>query len=311
VTPAVDSVLLLAYGGPGGPDEIRPFLDGVLRGRPVPPARYEQVVGNYLAVGGASPIDRLTRAQADGLQAALADGGPDLPVYVGMRHWHPFIAATLGAMTRDGRRRAAGIILAPHPSEVSRAGYRDAVEEARARIGAGAPAIDYVPDWFDHALFIEALAARLSDAFAAIPEGRRAGAALVFTAHSIPVPMARASGYADRVAKTAALVCRRLGLGAWSIAWQSRSGNPADPWLEPDILEHLKTLATRGARDVVLAPVGFVSDHVEVLYDLDIAARETARGLGLGFQRAGTVGDHPAFMQLLAHLVRQTAGGAS
>jgi ferrochelatase len=311
VTPAFDAVLLLAYGGPTGPDEIRPFLDGVLRGRPVPPARYEQVVRNYLAVGGASPIARLTLAQADGLRAALADGGPELPVYVGMRHWHPFIADTLRTMTGDGRRRAAGIILAPHPSEVSREGYTRAVDEARARIGAQAPAVDYVPDWSEHALFIEAVADRLAAAIAAVPEDRRRDAALVFTAHSIPVPMARASGYADRVARTAALVCRRLGLGAWSIAWQSRSGNPADPWLEPDILDHLKVVAGRGARDVVVAPIGFVTDHVEVLYDLDIAAREAARGLGLGFHRAGTVGDHPAFMQLLAHLVRQAAGGTA
>jgi ferrochelatase len=311
MTPDFDSILLLAYGGPTGPDEIRPFLDGVLRGRPVPPARYEQVVRNYLAVGGASPIARLTLAQADGLRAALADGGPELPVYVGMRHWHPFIADTLRTMTGDGRRRAAGIILAPHPSEVSREGYTRAVDEARARIGADAPAVDYVPDWSEHALFVEAVADRLAAAIAAVPEDRRRDAALVFTAHSIPVPMARASGYADRVAKTAALVCRRLGLGVWSIAWQSRSGNPADPWLEPDILDHLKVVAGRGARDVVVAPIGFVTDHVEVLYDLDIAAREAARGLGLGFHRAGTVGDHPAFMQLLAHLVRQAVRGAA
>jgi ferrochelatase len=311
MTPDFDSILLLAYGGPTGPDEIRPFLDGVLRGRPVPPARYEQVVRNYLAVGGASPIARLTLAQADGLRAALADGGPELPVYVGMRHWHPFIADTLRTMAGEGRRRAAGIILAPHPSEVSREGYTRAVDEARARIGADAPAVDYVPDWSEHALFVEAVADRLAAAIAAVPEDRRRDAALVFTAHSIPVPMARASGYADRVAKTAALVCRRLGLGVWSIAWQSRSGNPADPWLEPDILDHLKVVAGRGARDVVVAPIGFVTDHVEVLYDLDIAAREAARGLGLGFHRAGTVGDHPAFMQLLAHLVRQAVRGAA
>ena len=302
-----DSVLLLAYGGPTGPDEIRPFLDGVLRGRPVPPVRYEQVVRNYMAVGGASPINRLTMLQAEGLRAALAAGGPALPVYVGMRHWDPFIAATLETMARNGRRRAVGVILAPHSSEVSRDSYVHAVDEARGRLGPEAPVVDYVPSWSDHALFVEAVAARVSETLDRIPEPRRRDATLVFTAHSIPVPMARASGYAEQVAKTAGLVCRRIGLGAWSIAYQSRSGNPADPWLEPDILEALRTLAGRGVRDVVVVPVGFVSDHVEVLYDLDIAARETALGLGLGFHRAGTVGDHPVFLQLLAHLVRQSA----
>ncbi len=307
MTDAPDSVLLLAYGGPTGPDEIHPFLDGVLRGRPVPPARYEQVVRNYMAVGGASPINRLTMLQADGLRAALAVGGPALPVYVGMRHWHPFIAATLETMAGEGRKRAIGVILAPHPSEVSRDSYVHAVDEARARLGPEALAVDYVPAWSDHALFVEAVAARVSGTMETVPGDRRRGAALVFTAHSIPMPMAQASGYAEQVAKTAALVCRRLGLGAWSIVYQSRSGNPADPWLEPDILDALRTLAGRGIRDVVVVPVGFVSDHVEVLYDLDIAARKVAEDLGLGFHRAGTVGDHPVFLQLLAHLVRQAA----
>jgi len=307
VSDAPDSVLLLAYGGPTGPDEIRPFLDGVLRGRPVPPARYEQVVRNYLTVGGASPINRLTMLQAEGLRAALAAVGPALPVYVGMRHWRPFISETVESMAREGRRRAVGVILAPHPSEVSRDSYVHAVDEARARLGPDPLAVDYVPDWSDHALFIEAVAARVSGTLETVPEPRRRDASLVFTAHSIPVPMARASGYAEQVAKTAGLVCRRLGLGAWSIAYQSRSGNPADPWLEPDILDALRTLAGRGARDVVVVPVGFVSDHVEVLYDLDIAARGVAQDLGIGFHRAGTVGDHPVFLQLLAHLVRQAA----
>jgi ferrochelatase len=310
VAPA-DSVLLLAYGGPDRPEDVRPFLDGILAGKPVPPGRYEQVVRNYEAVGGASPLNRITADQAGGLRALLRAGGPDLPVYVGMRHWDPFIAATLGRMAAEGRRRAAGIILAPHPSEASRDAYEREVGRALAGLGAAALRVDFAPPFFDHPLFVEAVADRIAGTRAAIPAARRDAAALVFTAHSVPARSPGASGYVAGLERTAALVAARIGAPAWRLAYQSRSGAPTDPWLEPDIAEVLRDLAASGARDALVAPIGFVADHVEVLYDLDIAARAAAAAAGIAFHRAPTAGVHPKFLELLAVLVREAAGAAA
>jgi ferrochelatase len=305
-----DAVLLLAFGGPSRPEEIRPFLDNVLRARPVPPARYEEVVQHYLDVGGSSPLARLTERQAEGLRSRLASGGPDLPVFVGMRHWHPYVAETLGTMAADGLRRAVGIVLAAHPSPASREAYVQAVSEARRRVGATAPAVDFVGAWHEHPLFIESLADRLRDALAEIPAARRAATALVFTAHSLPVAMSESSGYETSLRRTAELVANAAGVSGWRLAWQSRSGGPHEPWLEPDVRDVVAEVAREGSGDVVLAPIGFVSDHVEVLYDLDIQARAAAGAAGIGFHRAATAGNHPAFLDLLATLVRGRVGQA-
>ena len=302
-----DSVLLLAFGGPTRPEEIRPFLDDVLRGRPVPEARYEAVVRHYMEVGGASPLNRLTAEQAEGLRARLAAEGPDLPVFVGMRHWTPRLEETLRAMAAAGRRRAIGIILAAHPSRASRGAYLDATDAARARIGPDAPEVAFVDPFYGQPLFIEALAARLRATLDTVPAPRRAAAALLFTAHSIPVAMSEEAGYERALRDTAERVAAAAGAGAWRLVFQSRSGAPHERWLEPDILEAIAATAAAGARDVVVAPIGFVSDHVEVLYDLDIEARAAAARAGLGFHRAGTAGDHPAFVRMLATLVRDRA----
>jgi len=310
MTGGYDAVLLLAFGGPSRPEEIRPFLDNVLRGRPVPAERYEEVVQHYIEVGGASPLTRVTERQAEGLRSRLADGGPDLPVFVGMRHWHPYVREALEKMTADGLRRAVGIILAPHPSAASREAYFQAVAEARRQVGDAAPAVEFVGAWHDHHLLIAALADRLRDALGEIPADRRAAAALVFTAHSLPVAMSESSGYETSLRRTAELVARASGLTRWRLAWQSRSGAPREPWLEPDVREVVAEVAREGSRDVVLAPIGFVSDHVEVLFDLDVQARAAAVAAGLGFHRAGTAGSHPAFLDLLAELVRGQVGRA-
>jgi ferrochelatase len=299
-----DAVLLVAFGGPTRPEEIRPFLDNVLRGRPVPQERYEEVVQHYIEVGGASPINRLTTRQAEGLERRLLEDGHALPVFVGMRHWHPFLGETLALMAGRGLRRAVGIVLAPHASPASREAYFRAATEAQRRVGASAPAIDFVPSWSDHPLFLESLRARLEEALASVPGARRARASLLFTAHSIPVAMSDASGYEASLRRTAAETARACGRDSWRLVFQSRSGGPGEAWLEPDILQALDEEASKGVREVVVAPIGFVSDHVEVLYDLEIAARRHAATLGLGFTRAATPGDHPAFLALLADLVR-------
>src|SRR5437867_5691926 len=263
--PPHDSVLLLAFGGPTRPGDVRPFLDHVLRNRSILKERYEEVVRHYDEVGGASPLNRLTFEQARALTDLLSRQGAPLPVYVGMRHWDPFIGDTLGAMAREGRRRAVGLVLAAHRSPASWEAYLAAVEEARRVVGRIAPVVDYVAPWSQNPLFIEAAAARTAEALATLPADRRTDAALVFTAHSIPVEMAKPSGYAESLRRTAALVAAALNVGSWSLAYTSRSGNPKDPWLEPDIGDHLIVLKQRGVKDVVVSPIGFVSDHVELL----------------------------------------------
>ena len=304
---AADAVLLIAFGGPTRAEEIRPFLANVVRGRPVPPERVEEVVRHYEAIGGRSPLNELTSRQARKLEAALAATGPALPVYVGMRNWEPYLADTLARMAGDGVRQAVGVILSPHAIEASRERYAEQVEAARAALGARAPAVHYLGAWHTHPLFVTAVADATTAALVTLPAARRAAAPLVFTAHSVPVAMAARAPYVAEITASAAAVARRLGRDRWQIAYQSRSGSPREPWLEPDVNDALRALAADGARDAVVVPVGFVCDHVEVLYDLDVEAHATADGLGLGFARASTVNDHPLFIRMLAEVVARAA----
>jgi ferrochelatase len=297
----IDAVLLIAFGGPTRPEEIRPFLDNVTRGRRIPPERLEAVVHHYETIGGCSPLNEITFRQATALRTTLA--AKSLPVYVGMKNWEPYLATTLEQMADAGVRRALGLILSPHASEASRERYVEAVDAGRAALGPRAPEIAYAPTWHVHPRFIEAAAEHARHALAEIPAPRRDAAALIFTAHSIPVSMAAAAPYERELAASAAAVARELGRDAFTVAYQSRSGNPREPWLEPDINALLESAAARGVRDVVVVPIGFVCDHVEVLYDLDVEARATAARLGLGFARARTVNDHPAFIAMLADVV--------
>ena len=296
-----DAVLLIAFGGPTQPSEIRPFLENVTRGRRIPPERLDEVAHHYDLMGGRSPLNELTFRQADGLRAALG-GAP--PVYVGMRNWAPYLADTLTEMADAGVRRAVGVILSPHATEASRERYIETVDAGRAALGARAPEIRYVPTWHRHPLYVEAVAEGVAEALGRLPADRRADATLVFTAHSVPVAMAAASPYVAEITASSQAVAERLGHARWQVAYQSRSGNPREPWLEPDVNDALRTLAAAGTRDVVIVPIGFVCDHVEVLYDLDVEARATAQSLGMGFARAGAVNDRPRFVAMLADVVR-------
>jgi ferrochelatase len=311
LTEPSDAVLLIGFGGPTSMAEVRPFLDNVLRGRPVPPERIEAVVHHYEIIGGRSPFNELTFRQARALEAQLRAEGLALPVYVGMRTWTPYVQETLQQMAADSVRRAVGIIMAPHQTEASWGRYERAVSAARARLGAVAPDIDYVDPWHAHPLFIEAVSDNAGAALQQIPSERRTSAALVFTAHSVPTAMAAASPYVAQITESARLVAERSGHPQWTLAYQSRSGNPSEPWLDPDINEVVRQLAGAGARDVVVAPIGFVCDHVEVLYDLDIETHQLAQDLGLNFVRAATVNDHPTFVRMLADVVRQRVHAAS
>lgn len=307
-----DCVLLMAYGAPESMEEVRPFLNNVLRGMPVPKERYEAVVHHYELIGGKSPLNELTARQARGLSEWLKAQGLGLPVYVGMRFAKPYMFTAIRNLVRDGRRRAVGIVLAPYRSEPSFEKYQEAVQEVLD--GADpevAPRVDFVEPWFDHPLFAEAQADIVRQAFERIPADRRAAGRLVFTAHSIPVAVADRCPYVSQIETACGNVANRVAPVSWQLAWQSRSGNPRTPWLEPDVNTALATLQSEGVRDVVLCPIGFISDHVEVMYDLDHEAADTCRTLGLNMVRAGTVNDHPAFIRALGDLVLSKLQGVA
>jgi protoporphyrin/coproporphyrin ferrochelatase len=301
----IDSVLLIAFGGPERPEDVRPFLQLVAEGRRIPPERLEEVARHYDLMGGRSPLNELTRGQAEGLRAALAADARALPVWVGMRNWQPFLHETLAEMKDRGCRRALGIILSSLQTEASWSRYVEDVAAAREKVGPDAPEVVYAPPWSGHPRFIEAMADRTRAALAGIEPARRADARLVFTAHSVPAAMAAGSPYAAQLEAAARAITAALGRAAWSVAYQSRSGSPRDPWLEPDVADVLRALARDGARDVVVVPVGFICDHVEVLYDLDVEAKAVAGASGIGFHRAAAANDHPAFIAMLADLVRR------
>lgn len=288
-----DSVLLVGYGGPSRPGEVRAFLEYVLRGRPVAPGRIEEVEEHYRAVGGASPFVERSRRQAAALQRVL-----NLPVTLGTRNWHPFLGEAVAHLAREGRRRTAAVVMAPHRCRSSWEQYREEVAAACREVGEEAPAISFTASFHDHPGFLDAQADRVRQALTGLDRPF-----LLFTAHSVPLEMARQSPYEEQFRATCEGVARRVGDLPWRMAYQSRSGDPAVPWLEPDVNRALEDLARQGIGEVLLVPAGFVCDHVEVLYDLDIAARETARRLGLKAARAGTVEDHPRFIQGLAELV--------
>lgn len=300
-------MLLIGFGGPTRFEEVRPFLDNVLRGRGVPLGRYEEVVEHYRAVGGFSPYNQLTMRQAVALRAVLWREGPRIPVHVGMRNWTPYIPDTLAELVKGGARRLLGFIQAPHQSEASYERYQASVGAALDEMGADAPKIEYAGAWHNHPLFIAAVAGRASAAMAQLSAAERSSAQLIFTAHSIPIAMAAESPYVEQVTESARLVARSLGHHAWSLAFQSRSGDPRQPWLEPDIKDALRKLAGRPA---VVVPIGFICDHVEVLYDLDIEAAAVARENAIHMLRADTVGDHPRFIEMMAAVIRRCAQSA-
>ena len=297
-----DAVLIVGFGGPTRSEEIRPFLDNVLRGRPVPRERYEEVVHHYELLGGRSPYNELTFRQADALRTELARGGSALPVEVGMRNWEPYVVDALVGLARAGVRRALGFIMAGYRSEASWERYQATVRAAREAIGPSAPEVEYPEPWHAHPKFIAATAARTSEALERLPARDRARAKLVFTAHSIPIAMAKESPYVEQLTESCGLVASKLGVGSWTLAFQSRSGSPRDPWLEPDIAGTLQKLG-KGAIAVVM-PIGFLTDHVEVLYDLDIEAARIAAESGVRMERAPTVGNHPEFIAMISEIVR-------
>ena len=299
------AILILSFGGPEQTADVIPFLENVLRGRNVPRERLLQVADHYYHFDGRSPIND----HCLDLIAVLSKE-VTLPVYWGNRNWHPLLADTLRRMGADGIRRALAVATSAYPSYSGCRQYLEDIEKARAEAGEHAPAIDKLPPFSAHPLFVEANSDRVRTALQQIPPEDRAAARLVYTAHSIPMGMASACRYEESLVATARAVAQQVGHDEWDLVWQSRSGPPSQPWLEPDILEHLRRLAENGVQDVIAAPIGFLSDHMEVLYDLDVEASALARELGLHFVRAGTVGTHPLVIRMLRELIEERLAAA-
>jgi ferrochelatase len=303
------AVLLIAFGGPTCPDEIRPFLAHVTKGIPIPPERLEEVAHHYEAVGGKSPLNEITFRQAEALRTLLDEQRLNLPVYVGMRNATPFFVETLKQMAEEDVKRALGFILSSHRTDASWERYQRNIADARAEHGPAAPEVDYCEGWHDHPLFIQTWVDLIAASFAKIPSEQRSATPLIFTAHSLPAAMAARSPYIQQLKTTANLIAGKLGLTRWSIAYQSRSGRPSDPWLEPDVNQVIGDLSIAGAKEVVVAPIGFVCDHVEVLYDLDIEAKKIAADIGVHLIRVGCPNDHPTFIRLMADVIKTTLAG--
>ena len=303
------AVLLIAFGGPTSREEIRPFLARVTKEIPLPPARLEEVVRHYEAIGGKSPLNEITFRQAQSLRDFLAQEQLPLPVYVGMRNASPSLAETLKKMADEGIERALGFILSAHRTEASWERYKKNIADARAELGDSAPEVSYCDGWHDHPLFIQTWAELIRSKLTTIPPPKRETIPLVFTAHSLPIPMATRSPYVEQLQATAHLIAERLSHPGWSIAYQSRSGNPKDPWLEPDIAHVIRELTAKGASEVVVAPIGFVCDHVEIVYDLDIEAKKLAADRGLNLLRVGCPNDHPTFIAMMADVIEAAIGG--
>lgn len=316
---AADALLLLSFGGPEGPDDVMPFLENVTRGRGVPPERLAEVAQHYLHFGGVSPINALNRDIIAAVERGLAAAGRDLPVYFGNRNWHPLIEDTLSRMAADG---VGSALVFPTSAWGGYSGcrqYDEDIVRARAAVGDPAPDLVKLRQYFDHPLLIAAFADAVRAAAAALPSERRDGARLVFTAHSVPVAADAAAGppadgghlYSRQVAEAARLCAAAAGFGDYDVVWQSRSGPPRIPWLEPDIVDHLETLPDKGIDAVIVCPVGFVSDHLEVIWDLDNEAAAKAAELGISFARAATPGTDPRFAEMVVELIGEHLGGVA
>ena len=304
MTAPYDALLVVSFGGPEGPDDVIPFLENVLRGRNVPRERMLEVAEHYQHFGGVSPINQQNRELIQALEQELAEHGPQLPIYWGNRNWHPLLPDTLGQMKQAGVGRALAFVTSAYSSYSGCRQYREDIARAREAVGEGAPEIHKLRAFYNHPGFIEPQTERVEAALAEIPADRRAATVLTFTAHSIPNSMAETSDYVSQLQEACRLVSGGLSESlSWQLVYQSRSGPPTQPWLEPDICDHLRQLAAAGTRDVIVVPVGFISDHLEVLFDLDTEAQQLAEELGLNMVRAGTVGTHPRFVAMIRELI--------
>ncbi|MEM9713440.1 MAG: ferrochelatase [Actinomycetota bacterium] len=296
--PPYDALLIVSFGGPEGPDDVLPFLRNVTSGRGVPDERLAEVAEQYLLFDGVSPLPAHDRALVEAVRADLGAQGIDLPVHLGNRNWHPMLADTLARMRDDGVERALAFVTSAYSSYSGCRQYREDIDAARFAVGPGAPEVHKLRAFHNHPGFVEPFVDGVRTALDRLP-----GARLVYTAHSIPVAMAETSDYVEQLADTAGLVAASVGVDDWDLVWQSRSGPPSVPWLEPDVGDHLHSLADGGTTDVVLVPIGFVADHQEVRFDLDTQAAEIAAGTGITLERVSTPGLDERYVAMIRELV--------
>jgi ferrochelatase len=300
-----DAILVVSFGGPEAPEHVVPFLENVTRGRGIPRERLEQVGAHYQLFGGKSPINDHCRSLIAALRIELDDAGIDLPIYWGNRNWHPMLEDTMQHMADDGVTRALAFVTSATSSYSACRQYREDIERARAAVGASAPEVHKIRQYYDHPGFIEPMIDNARTALATLEPDAR----LVFTAHSIPLSMSSSSDYVAQLTEASRLVAHGVGHDDFDLVWQSRSGPPQIPWLEPDINDHLDALHTAGFTNVVVTPIGFISDHMEVMYDLDTEAQATADRLGMGFARASTVGSNHRFVSAIRELIEERCSG--
>jgi len=300
-----DAILLISFGGPERREDVMPFLENVTRGRNIPHERLLEVAEHYYHFGGRSPINDQCRDLMAALRRELDEHEIRLPIYWGNRNWDPFLADALRQMRNDGVKRALGLVTSAYSSYSGCRQYRENVAAAQAEVGEGAPGVDKLRVFYNHPGFVEASVLRVREALAQWPESERARVHFVATAHSIPCSMAQTSDYEKQLREAARLVAEAVGFAKWDLVYQSRSGPATQPWLEPDILDHLKNLHAAGVRNVIVAPLGFISDHLEVLYDLDTEAQALAGQLGMRMVRAATVGTQPIFVGMLRQLIAE------
>lgn len=299
-----DALLVVSFGGPEGPEEVMPFLDNVLRGRNVPLERKKAVAEHYFHFGGISPINEQNRKLIAALKPEIEEAGPRLPIYWGNRNWHPMLSDTIQQMAFDGVKRALAFVTAAYSSYSSCRQYQEDISEGIRAAGDRAPKVDKLRAFYNHPGFVEANADNLSQALSKIPEKEADNLKIVFTAHSIPESMAAGCAYEGQLLEACRLVIQALGIShQWQLAFQSRSGPAGEAWLKPDILDYMHELKQSGGKHLVVVPIGFLCDHMEVVFDLDTRAFELSTTLGVNFVRAATVGTHPRFIKMVRQLV--------
>ncbi|XZE51813.1 ferrochelatase [Planctomycetaceae bacterium SH139] len=302
--PPYDSLLFISFGGPEGPDDVMPFLENVLRGKNVPRERMLEVAEHYNHFDGVSPINEQNRELIAALKSAFAAAGIELPIYWGNRNWDPLLPATLAEMRDQGHRRSLAFFTSMFSCYSGCRQYRENIAAAQAEVGEGAPAVEKLRFGFNHPGFIEAMGDRVREAMEQLAAKTPQGPQLVFTAHSIPFSMSDNADYEKQLRESCRLVAETVGVADWKLVYQSRSGPPQQPWLEPDVCDYLKEGHESGElKAVVVVPIGFISDHMEVMFDLDEEAADLCEAIGLPMARAGTVGTHPAYVKMIVDLV--------
>lgn len=303
-----DALIVVSFGGPDKPEDVVPFLENVVRGKGIPKQRVLEVAEHYYHFGGKSPINEQNLALIEALRSELKENGPDLPIYYGNRNWHPLLPDTMRQMKEDGVKRALAFFTSGFSSYSGCRQYRENISDAQKEVGEGAPVIELLRKFYNHPGFVEPMADLTRTTVDSLSEAGRRNNKVLFVAHSIPQVMADHCRYEEQLSESSELISELAGVSDWELVYQSRSGPPSQPWLEPDICDRIGRLKEEGYTAVTVVPVGFVSDHMEVLFDLDTEAVDKASELGLEFGRVPTIGTHPVFISMIAELIRERVG---